>query len=295
MKKSMKYKVGQKEIEIVLVKGRRSKSLPKVKRNPKPEPMDPQREKAIEYVRNWVQAEFRDYLEPVRAGIPKGTPIGFSPGKKRAAHFMVLYPTALDLRATAKISEVRPNVLQVWRTQDAFKDEIVKSYYRFAQAIWNATENDLVGWERDRLSDPENANRMFKRALDRLKLLRFFNPTIFELLMLKAAEKLYQGFLIYVLFAPGQYIPGIYQVPPFWRPTFGFLTARKTFIEAAISQLADPKIRETHTEEEIRAFTETIKNEIADIFYGFQEEVQRGFNERERRQFEIGKTDPGSD
>jgi hypothetical protein len=249
----------------------------------------------IEYVKRWVQSQLYDFIEPIRTGVPKGKSIGFSRAKKQAALFMVLYPNGADIESVAKISKVRTGVLQVWRTQEPFREEVEKSYHRFADTFWNATENDVAGWKNSKSENPDEAKRAFKRALQRFKILRSINPAVFELLMLRAAQKIREGDLTYAIFAPGQSIHTIYQARPFKTATRKFLMARRILIEEMIEKLTDPSLREKNSEEEIRAFAETIQKEIGDTFYILLEEIDYGSEKARREQFETGKSNSTPD
>lgn len=65
----------------------------------------------------FIEAKLRGYVEPERAGTPKGEPIGMSRKKYHAA---LLGLTSVDLRKQAKQIGVSYGVLRKWRTEEAF-------------------------------------------------------------------------------------------------------------------------------------------------------------------------------
>lgn len=261
----------------------------KIKRSPKkpPKTMDETKALAIAFAQQWAESELSEFVEPVRAGTPKGEPIGFSKNKKRAALFMVLYPNGLDIEGIAKTSGTKLGVLQVWRTQEIFKKEIDWAIASLAQYFWNIVEPIFEEIEKD---GAHWRGEAYKAATFYLRMLPFFNWKIFSILAHKAAVKLYQGKLTYTAFAPGQSIHQIFQ-----KPDWPILDGRWTILEAGIDQLADPEIWNKNPKELIKTFAATLKKEISDIFYLLQQEVYSGKQKAERREFEAGKADSRPD
>jgi hypothetical protein len=100
--------------------------------------VDKDLENAVTLVKSWVDQTLKDYHPPVRSGVPKGEPIGFSLEKKRAALLMVLHPEGLQLREIGKLAGgVSENVLRVWRTQKDFQEEISRAYELFTEQLIN--------------------------------------------------------------------------------------------------------------------------------------------------------------
>jgi hypothetical protein len=69
----------------------------------------------------FVSDKLKNYLEPTRAGTPKGEAIGLSRKKFRAA---LLSLTSVDLLTQAKLIGVSYGVLRKWRTEEALLKEV---------------------------------------------------------------------------------------------------------------------------------------------------------------------------
>lgn len=67
----------------------------------------------------FIGQKLRQYVEPERAGTPKGTPIGLS---RKKFHAALLALTNIDLRKQAKVIRVSYGVLRKWRTETKFWD-----------------------------------------------------------------------------------------------------------------------------------------------------------------------------
>jgi hypothetical protein len=68
---------------------------------------------------NFIENKLGEYVEPERAGTPKGQPVGLS---RKKFHAALLGLTNLDLRKQAKHCRTPYGVLRKWRTEDAFYD-----------------------------------------------------------------------------------------------------------------------------------------------------------------------------
>ncbi len=65
----------------------------------------------------FITQKLREYVEPERAGTPKGEPIGLS---KRKFHAALLSLTSVGLHQVAKEVGVSYGVLRIWRTEEIF-------------------------------------------------------------------------------------------------------------------------------------------------------------------------------
>ncbi len=82
------------------------------------------RENAINYVRSWAAGETEKYKEPVRAGTPKGDPIGLSSKKYHAALMLTLYPNSLKLKDIAEAEDISHGMIRLWRTEKNFMEAV---------------------------------------------------------------------------------------------------------------------------------------------------------------------------
>lgn len=98
---------------------------------------------AIAFVKGIAKDSVKYYVEPQRAGTPKGEAIGFSSEKLRAAYFMALYP-CLRLKEIADLAEVKPNVLRVWKIQESFLEALKKLHEGLRNLIRDTIEVDVM-------------------------------------------------------------------------------------------------------------------------------------------------------
>ena len=102
------------------------------------------KEYAISLIKQLAVDSLKDYVEPQRAGTPKGETIGFSSEKIRANYFMLLYPNCLRLREIADLAKVKPNVLRAWKIQEDFLKEWEKFCESLAELIINTIEIEVM-------------------------------------------------------------------------------------------------------------------------------------------------------
>ena len=98
-----------------------------------------EREQAINFAKSWIDSEMNKYSEPVRAGTPKGDPIGLSRVKYNAALLHVLYPT-IKIKGIAEMVGVSNGVLMVWRTEEIFKEAINRACLDLGKKIAQSIE-----------------------------------------------------------------------------------------------------------------------------------------------------------
>ncbi len=65
----------------------------------------------------FIENKLREYVEPERAGTPKGEPVGLS---RKKFHAVLLNLTSIDLLKTAIHVGVSYGVIRKWRTEDVF-------------------------------------------------------------------------------------------------------------------------------------------------------------------------------
>jgi hypothetical protein len=106
-------------------------------------------EYAKKVVEAFVEHEMRKYIEPQRKGTPKGELIGLSKKKKRVSLLMTGYapPVGMNLKQIADIGKVELGVLQVWRTEKAFKEAQEEAYKLFASGFLRLIKNKEVDIE----------------------------------------------------------------------------------------------------------------------------------------------------
>jgi hypothetical protein len=81
----------------------------------------------------FIEDRLRHYVEPERAGTPKGEPIGFS---RKKFHAALLALTNVDLRKQAKHIKVSYGLLRKWRTEDAFFEQVMKLEDDFVKDVY---------------------------------------------------------------------------------------------------------------------------------------------------------------
>lgn len=216
--------------------------------------MRDQKSLAIQFVRRWVNSELHDFVEPVRSGVPKGSLIGFSESKEKAALFMVLYPNTIDLSGIAKLAGVSLGVLHVWQTQENFKLAVREKCERLGQTIMNIVQNYLTSWQKEKVD--KTLNLAFG-VIDRLP---FFNEAVSMPLMELATDKIQSGALEYALVALrrssyGSVADRRVKLSP------EILKLKRVAIEATIDQLANPQIFKKYEKGMIQNVTELLKKE----------------------------------
>jgi len=137
------------------------------------------RDLAIKFGRSLVESMMENYQEPTRAGTPKGDPIGFSWKKKQAALLMILYnpDSGLGLKQIAKIADVPPGVLRVWRTEADFKMAESKACNKVGEMIRNTIDAQLIKEEIESIK-----KRRIKDGPDNLTLCVLGKRIIFKIL-----------------------------------------------------------------------------------------------------------------
>jgi hypothetical protein len=98
----------------------------------------------VKVIRQWAEVELKKHEEVSREGIPKGTPIGFSLSKRKAALMMVLFPFALKQREIAKEAGVSEGVLRVWKTQSDFVCAVKEACEKIAQLLIDTLEVEIM-------------------------------------------------------------------------------------------------------------------------------------------------------
>jgi hypothetical protein len=78
------------------------------------------RNNAIQAAQKYSDWLLQDYIEPARAGTPKGDPIGFSRQKMQTAHMMILQGSILELKDIAKLTGVSEGMTRQWRLDEKF-------------------------------------------------------------------------------------------------------------------------------------------------------------------------------
>jgi hypothetical protein len=96
-------------------------------------------EKAIVFIKPFIEAALKVYEEPVRAGTPRGEPIGNSRKKFEAVLWMIFCPE-LSLNEIGKLARISPGVLRVWRTQEKFLEAVMKWGETFGIAFCDTVE-----------------------------------------------------------------------------------------------------------------------------------------------------------
>lgn len=124
------------------------------------------RAEAIKVGNQFVEGLLKSYKEPVRAGTPKGEPIGMIRKKFHAAALMILWPKCFKLREIARIVSVSENVLRVWRTQRNFKEVALELGDLFGEMLAPRLEFLLCKKEVETLSPQK------KRAVELEKRIR---------------------------------------------------------------------------------------------------------------------------
>ena len=123
-----------------------------------------EREQAINFAKSWINSEMNKYSEPVRAGTPKGDPIGLSRVKYNAALLHVVYPT-FKIKEIAEIVGASDNVLRVWRTEKIFKEAIDRACKDLGELIARSIEIILQKREIEIIKESRTPLRPFQAVL----------------------------------------------------------------------------------------------------------------------------------
>lgn len=108
---------------------------------------------AIQFIKDWTETMMIDFKEPIRSGVPKGDLIGFGAVKKRAIYYMTLFPRTLNLKEIGEMVGTSEHVIQVWRTQKPFRDEIEKTNRILGEMIANTLEMISIKQDREVLKE----------------------------------------------------------------------------------------------------------------------------------------------
>lgn len=238
------------------------------------------RDLAIRFGKSLVGNIMENYHEPTRAGTPKGHPIGFSRKKKRAALLMILYnpPSGLGLKEIAKIADVSPGVLRLWRIEAAFKKAESEACNTVGEIISKIIDIELMREEIQSVKDAEIHELIKKLPLGiegivqdemryfLLKLLPFFNPLIANPFIQKIAMKIESstpGYIglgpLLIKFAEVRDEKRLEK----WRKRPEVIALIKTMIKSWFEIISDPKARKELGE---KKFQETVENLKTFIF-----------------------------
>jgi hypothetical protein len=83
-------------------------------------------------LRHFIRRRLAEYVEPSRAGTPRGEPVGYSRAKFHAA---LLGLTILPLAEQARLTGVRETVISTWRGQPEFKATVERLAAEFADEV----------------------------------------------------------------------------------------------------------------------------------------------------------------
>jgi hypothetical protein len=102
----------------------------------------------------FIEKKLREYVEPERAGTPKGEPVGLSHKKFYA---VLLNLTCVDLRKVAKRVGVSYGVLRKWRTEQVFEDRTTQLRDEFIKdPFFGAAYASLAIWRDSAILKAEN-------------------------------------------------------------------------------------------------------------------------------------------
>jgi len=158
-----------------------------------------EKERAVALGKSWAAEMLKEHPEPSRSGIRKGQPIGFSRKKQMAAFLSILHPL-LQVQELAKLSDVSPTVLMVWRSQQGFKKVAKEEACKlFGEYIRNSIQNGVEQRKGDSELRPsfktvsevmEGLKPYSYSFVDFIRLLPFFNPLVAIPTMKLIEEKL---------------------------------------------------------------------------------------------------------
>jgi hypothetical protein len=90
---------------------------------------------AITLVKAWTETSLKDFQEPIRKGLKRGTPIGFGLSKMKAVHYAAAYPMALKTPEIASFCGISQGLVGVWRTEEAFERKVVEIHRSLGELI----------------------------------------------------------------------------------------------------------------------------------------------------------------
>ena len=96
---------------------------------------------AVQLVKLFADTQTERHEEPTRAGTPRGSPIGLSKNKMKAACLMTGYPALLSFAEIAEECRTTEGVIKVWRTEDEFCRVIAREGLELAQLLVNSIED----------------------------------------------------------------------------------------------------------------------------------------------------------
>ena len=220
---------------------------------------------AVNLGKSWVDEIMKRYSEPVRTGVRKGDLIGFSGTKKRASLLMVLHSRyGLGLKQIAQIAKLKSvGVLQVWRTEKAFKEAEREA----CDLFWNMILNSL---------EPSRGSKSLRLQIKGedpellIELLSFFNPLIVNAFIKYAIERLQNGDFRYLFFGlildRSMHMAGGKSLKH-WLSDPTILTFMKACVAVGIDLLFDEKSRRLG-KDQIKIHAETLKAFILRAFDG---------------------------
>jgi hypothetical protein len=180
---------------------------------------------SIQLGKSWVECLVKRYIEPLRAGTPKGQSIGLSSQKYRAALLMILYSRfGLSLKEIAKIAGVSEGLIRLWRTESDFKKVVQDTYASFGEQIANTIDlltlksYKKIGWkDKENIfenqllksphfnfikfpfyGDPKNPISSIVPLCD---MVPFFNEAIFPVIAKRLKKRIDAGSLYHVYIA----------------------------------------------------------------------------------------------
>jgi hypothetical protein len=172
---------------------------------------------AIKFGKSWAESLAEAYVEPSRAGTPKGESIGLSRNKFRTALLMVLYGVlGLNLKEIAQIAGVSSGLIRLWRTESVFKKAVQLASDRFAEQFANTIDllvfkaYKKIGWkdkeeifEDELLRSPRfkfikslsygDRKDPINTLLPLCDILPFFNPAIFPVIFKRFKKRIDAG------------------------------------------------------------------------------------------------------
>ena len=99
------------------------------------------REQAIQFGKAWIEILVESYVEPTRAGTPKGQNIGLSRKKYEVALLMILYSRfGLNLKEIGAIAKVSEGLIRLWRTEDDFQKVSFDAIHSFSEVFANTID-----------------------------------------------------------------------------------------------------------------------------------------------------------
>jgi hypothetical protein len=128
----------------------------------------------------FIVKKLQEYVEPTRAGTPKGQPVGLS---RKKFHAAILCLTNVDLRKQAQIIRVSYGVLRKWRSEDALYDVVFQLEKEFIEGPFlEAAELSM-----DMLLSPDRVDVKGRRGInvdpfmDKRRLIGFEDAALYSL------------------------------------------------------------------------------------------------------------------